>query len=160
MTDSELIQVSVPTKKVELKITDNEKIEIVIRPFKQRHFASAIAIINKYFNQFNSVRQNYLDRRAAIIDRFSTESLKVESDSVELAQEKQNAIAISQHKELKVLDASFNEGMEIAKAILATGEGVADDVKTIISMSIYKATAVIELENGTRKTKCDRYIST
>ena len=131
----ELVQISVPTKKINLEITDTEKIEIVLRPFKQRHFAMAIAIINKYFDSFNSVRQNYLNQRRLILEKFTTEE--------------DRAVALAE------LDAGFNEGMEIAKAILSTGSEVAEDIKTIVSMSIYKATSVIKNDEVTERSPID-----
>ena len=53
---------------------------------------------------------------------------------------------------LQELDAGFNEGMEIAKAILQAGGAVGEDIKTIIQMSIYKATQVIVSDNGTERS--------
>ena len=123
--DTELNQISVPTKKIYLEVVENEQIEIVLRPFKQRHFGSAIAIINKYFDQFNSVRENYIEKRKGILDRYEDE--------------------ITRTLALQELDAGFNEGMEIAKAILNSGGAVGEDIKTIIPMSIFKATQVLNL---------------
>lgn len=131
--DTELIQISVPTKKIYLEIAENEKVEIVLRPFKQRHFASAIAIINKYFDQFNSVRENYVAQRKAILDRYEDEATR----NLALAE----------------LDGAFNEGMEIAKAILGSGgEGIGEDIKAIIEMSIYKATQITTVDSATERT--------
>lgn len=130
--DTELTQISVPTKKIYLEITENEKAEIILRPFKQRHFASAIAIINKYFDQFNSVRQNYIEQRKAILDKYEDQ--------------------VTRDRALLELDAGFNEGMEIAKAILSGGgENLGEDIKAIIEMSIFKATSVISSDNGTER---------
>jgi hypothetical protein len=131
----ELTKISVPTKKINLEVSDTEQIEIILRPFKQRHFAMAIGIINKYFDQFNSVRQNYINQRKAILDRYEDQ--------------------VTRDRALSELDAGFNEGMEIAKAILAVGDGVAEDIKTIVSMSISKATQVINAENGTERSPFD-----
>ena len=72
-TDNELTQISVPTKKIYLEVAENQQIEIVLRPFKQRHFGSAIAIINKYFDPSNSVRESYIEKRKAILDRYEAE---------------------------------------------------------------------------------------
>jgi hypothetical protein len=134
-TPDELTQICVPTKKIYLELGENSKIEIILRPFKQRHFGSAIAIINKYFDQFNSVRENYIEKRKGILDRYEDEATRT------LA--------------LQELDAGFNEGMEIAKAILKSGGAVGEDIKTIIEMSIYKATQVIVSENGTERSPID-----
>jgi hypothetical protein len=131
----ELTQISVPTKKINLEVTETEKIEIVLRPFKQRHFGSAIAIINKYFDQFNSVRQNYIEQRKEILDKYEDE--------------------ITRNLALAELDAGFNEGMEIAKAILAGGGEVGEDIKTIVLMSISKATEVIVSDSGTERSPID-----
>ena len=128
--DTELIQISVPTKKINLEVTAEETVEIILRPFKQRDFAVAIAIINKYFDQFNSVRDSYINQRKAILDRYEDE--------------------VTRRLALAELDAGFDEGMEIAKAILAVGDGVAEDIKTIVAMSIYKATK-IESVDGTKE---------
>lgn len=131
----ELTQISVPTKKINLKVSETEKIEIILRPFKQRHFGSAIAIINKYFDQFNSVRQGYIEQRKGILDKYDDEIIR----NLALAE----------------LDAGFNEGMEIAKAILSGGGDVGEDIKTIISMSISKATQVISSDSGTERSPID-----
>ena len=131
----ELVQICVPTKKINLEVSDTEAIEIILRPFKQRHFAVAIAIINKYFDSFNSVRQNYLNQRASILEKFTKDEDRVTA--------------------LAELDAGFNEGMEIAKAILSVGGEVAEDIKTIIDLSIYKATSVIETDSGTERSPID-----
>jgi hypothetical protein len=133
--DTELTQISVPTKKINLEVTEQAKIEIILRPFKQRHFGSAIAIINKYFDQFNSVRQSYVEQRKGILDKYEDE--------------------VTRNLALAELDAGFNEGMEIAKAILADGGDVGEDIKTIIRMSIHKATQVISGENGTERSPID-----
>lgn len=130
--DTELTQISVPTKKIYLEVAENQEIEIILRPFKQRHFGSAIAIINKYFDQFNSVRENYIEKRKGILDRYEDE--------------------VTRTLALQELDAGFNEGMEIAKAILKSGGAVGEDIKTIIQMSIFKATQVIQGENGTERS--------
>ena len=129
----ELLQISVPTKKINLEVSDTEKTEVVLRPFKQRHFATAIAIINKYFDSFNSVRNNYIEQRKSILDRYEDE--------------------VTRQLALAELDAGFNEGMEIAKAILSGGgSDLAEDIKTIISMSIYKSTRVLRGDNGTERS--------
>jgi hypothetical protein len=130
-TDNELNQICVPTKTIYLDQEDPKtKIEIILRPFKQRHFSHAIAIINKYFDQFNSVREGYLTQRKGILDRYEDEATRI------LA--------------LEELDAGFNEGMEIGKAILGSGgEGIGEDIKAIVNMSISKATEVIVSDNGT-----------
>lgn len=134
--DKELTQISVPTKKIYLEIAESEQIEIILRPFKQRHFGSAIAIINKYFDQFNSVRQGYIEQRKGILDKYEDE--------------------ITRDLALAELDAGFNEGMEIAKAILAGGgEDIAQDIKAIVEMSIFKATQVVISENGTERSPID-----
>ena len=131
--ESELTQISVPTKKIYLEIDEESKIEIILRPFKQRYFATAIAIINKYFEQFNSVRQKYMNARQGILDRYEDE--------------------ITRNLALSELDAGFNEGMEIAKAILSGGgDSIGEDIKSIIEMSVYKATQVISSENGTERS--------
>ncbi len=129
---NELTQISVPTKKIYLEVAENQEIEIILRPFKQRHFGSAIAIINKYFDQFNSVREGYIEKRKGILDKYEDE--------------------ITRNLALQELDAGFNEGMEIAKAILQSGGTVGEDIKTIIEMSIYKATTVVSGENGTERS--------
>lgn len=132
----ELIQISVPTKKINLEISETEKIEIVLRPFKQRHFAHAIAIINKYFDQFNSVRNNYISSRKAILDKYDDENTR----NLALAE----------------LDAGFDEGMEIAKAILSGGGGdISEDIKAIVSMSIYKATHISIVDVGNERSPVD-----
>ena len=129
----ELVQISVPTKKISLEVTENESIEIILRPFKQRDFATAISIINKYFDQFNSVRNNYINQRKSILDKYEDEATR--------------ALALSE------LDAGFDEGMEIAKAILSGGgSDIADDIKTIVSMSIYKSTAVVTKDDATERS--------
>ena len=129
----ELVQISVPTKKINLEISDTEKIEVVLRPFKQRHFATAIAIINKYFDRFLSVRSNYIDRRKAILDKYEDE--------------------ITRNLALGELDAGFDEGMEIAKAILSGGgSDIAEDIKAIVSMSIYKSTSVVLSDDATERS--------
>ncbi|MEM7756564.1 MAG: hypothetical protein AAF298_00330 [Cyanobacteria bacterium P01_A01_bin.40] len=133
--DTELTQVSVPKKKIKLEIIEGEHLEIILRPFKQRHFATAISIINKYFEQLNQVRQNYISQRQAILDKYEDTETR--------------AIALEE------LDEGFNEGMEIAKAILAVGDGVAADIKTIIEISIYKATSVVAVDNGTERSPID-----
>ncbi len=134
--DTELTQISIPTKKIYLEVVENEKIEIILRPFKQRHFATAIAIINKYFDQFNSVRDNYIAQRKAILDRYEDE--------------------VTRNLALAELHAGFNEGLEIAKAILAGGgEGIGEDIKSIVEMSIYKATQVITTDSGTERSPID-----
>jgi hypothetical protein len=134
-TDNELNQICVPTKKIYLEVGEDEQIEIILRPFKQRHFGSAIAIINKYFDQFNSVRENYIEKRKGILDRYEDE--------------------ITRNLALQELDSGFNEGMEIAKAILHSGGTVGEDIKSIIQMSIFKATQVISAENGTERSPID-----
>lgn len=132
----ELTQISVPTKKIYLEIAENEKVEIILRPFKQRHFGSAIAIINKYFDQFNSVRENYIEKRKGILDRYEDEATR--------------------NLALQELDAGFNEGLEIAKAILGSGgEGIGEDIKSIVAMSISKATQIVVNESGTERAPID-----
>ena len=132
----ELIQISVPTKKISLEVVENESIEIILRPFKQRDFATAISIINKYFDSFNSVRNNYINQRKSILDKYDSEATR----NLALAE----------------LDAGFNEGMEIAKAILSSGgSDIAEDIKTVISMSVYKSTAVVATNNGTERSPVD-----
>ena len=132
----ELVQISVPTKKISLEVTENEIIEIILRPFKQRDFATAISIINKYFDQFNSVRNNYINQRKSILDKYEDEATR----NLALAE----------------LDAGFNEGMEIAKAILGGGgSDIAEDIKAIVSMSIYRSTSVVTKEDGTERSKID-----
>jgi hypothetical protein len=131
-TENELNQICVPTKKIYLG-EENEKIEIILRPFKQRHFSHAIAIINRYFDQFNSVREGYLMQRKGILDRYENE--------------------ITRTLALKELDAGFNEGMEIGKAILGSGgEGIGEDIKSIVNMSISKATQIIVTEDSTERS--------
>ncbi len=141
--DTELTQICVPTKKIYLETPlpsasplpggTQGGVEIVLRPFKQRHFASAIAIINKYFDQFNSVRENYVGQRKAILDRYEDEATR----NLALAE----------------LDGAFNEGMEIAKAILGSGgEGIGEDIKAIVEMSIYKATQITTVDGATERT--------
>jgi hypothetical protein len=133
---TELNQICVPTKKIDLQVSETEKIEIILRPFKQRHFANAIAIINQYFDQFNSVRQNYIEQRKAILDRYEDEATRV--------------LALSE------LDGGFNEGIEIAKAILSSGgSDIAEDIKTVVGMSIYKATQVVTNEASTERSPID-----
>jgi hypothetical protein len=133
--DNELTQICVPTKKIYLG-EENEKIEIILRPFKQRHFSHAIAIINKYFDQFNSVRENYITLRKGILDRYEDEATRI------LA--------------LEELDANFNEGMEIAKTILNSGgEDIGEDIKSIVNMSISKATQIVVTDNGTERAPID-----
>lgn len=145
--DKELVTICVPTKKIYLEVSEthqtshgleassshvSSQIEVVLRPFKQRHFASAIAIINKYFDKFNLVRHNYINQRKAILDRYEDQ--------------------ITRDRALEELDAGFNEGMEIAKAILSGGgEDIGEDIKTIIAMSISKATMVTSTENSTER---------
>ena len=132
----ELIQISVPTKKINLEITESEKIEVILRPFKQRHFATAIAIINKYFDSFNSVRSSYIQQRKAILDKYEDE--------------------VTRNLALAELDAGFDEGMEIAKAILSGGgKDIAEDIKAIVSMSIYKATRVVFSDDATERSPYD-----
>ncbi len=133
--NSELIQVSVPTKKINFEVTAEETVEIILRPFKQRDFAVAIAIINKYFDQFNSVRDSYINQRRAILDRYEDE--------------------VTRKIALKELDAGFDEGMEIARAIFAVGEGVAEDIKTIVAMSIYKATSITAVDEAKERSPID-----
>lgn len=135
MPAEELTQISVPTKKINLEVTETEKIEIILRPFKQRHFGSAIAIINKYFDVFNSVRQNYLSQRKAILDKYEDE--------------------VTRHLALGELEGGYDEGMEIAKAILASGGDVGEDIKTVIRMSIDKATQVISSDDSTERSVVD-----
>lgn len=133
--DTELTQICVPTKKIYLG-EENQKIEIILRPFKQRHFSHAIAIINKYFDQFNSVRENYIAQRKDILDRYDDEVMR--------------------NLALEELDAGFNEGLEIAKAILGSGgEGIGEDIKSIVAMSISKATQIVVSENGTERAPID-----
>lgn len=128
----ELTKISVPTKKINLENSETEKVEIVLKPFKQKHFAQAISIINKYFDEFNQVRENYLAKRKAILEQ------NLPKENIEQI--------------IYQLDNSYNEGMEIAKAIMAKGEGVAEDIKTIVEMSISKATLVIKTESGTERS--------
>ena len=132
----ELVQISVPTKKISLEVTENESIEIILRPFKQRDFATAISIINKYFDQFNSVRNNYINQRKSILDKYEDEATR--------------ALALAE------LDAGFDEGMEIAKVILSGGgSDIAEDIKAIVSMSIYKSTSVITNSDSTERSPID-----
>jgi hypothetical protein len=153
--DQELTQISVPTKKIVLG-EDNQKIEIVLRPFKQRHFSQAIAIIHKYFDQFNSVQEKYLSLRKEIIEKFSAEILKIDSDSAEFREEKELMINEFLNKELKELQNRFDHGMEIAKAILkSNGQGIGEDIKTMIAMSISKATKITVLEDSTERSPID-----
>jgi hypothetical protein len=134
-TDQELTQICVPTKKIYLG-DDDCKTEIILRPFKQRHFSHAIAIINKYFDQFNSVRENYIVQRKGILDRYEDE--------------------VTRNLALLELDAGFNEGLEIAKAILNSGgEEIGEDIKSIVAMSISKATQIVVTENGTERSPID-----
>ncbi|MDJ0570275.1 MAG: hypothetical protein QNJ53_14705 [Pleurocapsa sp. MO_192.B19] len=129
----ELAQVSVPTKKVCLTITETEKIEVILRPFKQKHFAVAIALINKYFDSYTSVNTDYVNRRRAILDTYKDAELRAEA--------------------LLTLEETFKPDLEIAKAIFRrNAEGMSEDVKTIIYFSIYKATKIVELENSTERT--------
>lgn len=133
--DNELIQICVPTKKIYLG-DETCKVEIILRPFKQRHFSHAIGIINKYFDQFNSVRESYIAQRKSILDRYEDEVTR------ELA--------------LAELDGGFNEGVEIAKAILGSvGDGIGEDIKTIVNMSIDKATQVIVTDGATERSPID-----
>lgn len=135
-TTDELTQISVPTKKIYLEIAENDSVEIVLRPFKQRHFSHAIAIINKYFDQFNSVRENYIEKRKGILDHYEDE--------------------ITRNLALQELDAGFNEGLEIAKAILGSGgEGIGEDIKSIVGMSIFKATQIFVSDSGTERSPID-----
>ncbi len=137
--DSELIKVSVPTKKIALEISDTEKIEVVLRPFKQKYFAEAIQIINKYFDSYSSVQVNYLAKRQAILDRYPG-----------YGEEQVRNEALADFNE------SFNEVMEIAKAVLNSGkEGMAEEIKTIIDFSINKATQVVSTDDGTERSPVD-----
>lgn len=137
--DTELVQICVPTKKINLEVSDTEKLEIILRPFKQRHFGAAIAIINKYFDKLNSVKTKYLAGRKAILEQYpedSSENIRAET--------------------LANYDAGFDEGMEIAKAILTGGgEDIGEDLKSVISMSIYKSTVVVKNDNQTERSPLD-----
>lgn len=134
--NDELVAISVPTKKIDLEVSETEKIEIILRPFKQRHFARAIAIINQYFDSFNSVRNNYLSGRKAILEQYP--------------EEKDEKIRL---ETLNNYDAGFNEGMEIAKAILSSGgDDIAGNIKAVINMSIHKATLVVTGTEGTERS--------
>lgn len=133
--DQELTQICVPTKKIYLGDEDC-KTEIILRPFKQRDFSHAISIINKYFDQFNAVRQDYILQRKAILDRYEDEPTR--------------------NFALLELDSGFNEGLEIAKKILNSGgEEIGEDIKSIVAMSINKATQIIVSDNGTERSPVD-----
>ena len=135
-TTDELAIVSVPTKKINLTITETYKIEIILRPFKQKHFPAAIALINKYFDSYASVNTDYVNRRKGIINTYPEADLRAEA--------------------LLILEETFQPGMEIAKVMLRhNGEGISEDLKTIIYFSIYKATKIVEQENSTEKTPID-----
>jgi hypothetical protein len=57
---------------------------------------------------------------------------------------------------LQELDAGFNEGLEIAKAILGSGgEGIGEDIKSIVAMSISKATQIIVTDGATERSPID-----
>lgn len=134
----ELFQVSVPTKKIILTISEDEKIEIILRPFKHGHFTEAIFIINNYFSAYNSVNENYLAERKAILEKYPTEEEK---------NTRENAIAI--------FEAGFKETEQIVKAILGSGEqNIAEDIKTVVSMSIFRSTRIITVsEEGGQESK-------
>jgi hypothetical protein len=151
----ELTEISVPTKKINLKVSETEKIEIILRPFKQRHFGSAIAIINKYFDQFNAVRQRLLAEHQEIIRKYREKSLKIQSESDENADQILLAISETLSEELEQFDLRFNEGTEIAKAILKSGGEIGEEVKTIINMSIYKATKITNIEDSSERSPID-----
>lgn len=132
-TQDELTAVSVPTKKVNLEISEAEKIELILRPFKQKHFSTAIALIHKYFDSYTSVNTDYVARRKEILDTYSDSKLRGEA--------------------MQTLEETFDPGVEIAKAILNnTADGIAEDIKTIIAFSISKATSIKSVENSTEKT--------
>ena len=132
----ELTQISVPTKKIYLEIDEVVNIEVILRPFKQKHFAQAITIINKYFDSFNSVRLNYLAKRKEILEKYP--------------EEKDEGI---RNQTLADFEAGFNEGIEIAKAILRdAGEGISEDIKTIIEMSVTKSTAIASSDGSTERS--------
>ena len=102
-TTDELAQISVPTKKITLEISEEEKTEVILRPFKQRHFAQAIALIHKYFDSYNSVNIDYVNRRKEILDKYEDENLRAEA--------------------LLTLEETFEPGIEIAKAVLQDAGG-------------------------------------
>ena len=129
----ELQAICVPSKLVQLEVTPTEKIELCLKPFKQRHFAQAIEIVNKYFDRFNLVRQSYIDQRKAILDKYEDK--------------------ITRDLALEELDAGFNEGLEIAKAMLnAGGSTVATDIKAIILFSISKTTKIEKRQSSTERS--------
>ena len=135
----ELSQVSVPTKKIALTITEGEKVEVILRPFKQRHFATAIELIHKYFDSYNSVRIKYNEQRKQILDQYP--------------EEKDESI---RQQALEDFDNSFIEGMEIAKAILQDANGeIGEDIKTLIEISIYKVTQIIQIDDATERSPID-----
>ena len=136
----ELLLISVPTKKVTLLISEEEKrketLEIILRPFKQRHFATAIALIHKYFDSYNSVNIDYVNRRKEILDKYEDENLRAEA--------------------LLTLEETFEPGIEIAKAVLQDAGGeIGEDIKTIVDFSIYKATKINTVDGGTERSPVD-----
>ena len=135
----ELSQISVPTKTITFSVTDKTKVEIILRPFKQRHFPTAIKLIHKYFDSYNSVRIGYNQKRKQIIDQYS--------------EEKDEKV---RNQALKDYDESFNEGMEVAKAILTTGDaGIGEDIKTLVGISVIKSTKILELDEGIERSSVE-----
>ena len=135
-TTDELAQISVPTKKITLEISEEEKTEVILRPFKQRHFAQAIALIHKYFDSYNSVNIDYVNRRKEILDKYEDENLRAEA--------------------LLTLEETFEPGIEIAKAVLQDAGGeIGEDIKTIVDFSIYKATKITTVDGGRERSLVD-----
>ena len=138
-TTDELSQVSVPTKTITLSISENNQVEIILRPFKQRHFSIAIGLLHKYFDSYNSVRINYNQQRKQILAQYP--------------EEKDEKI---RNQALEDFDNGFIEGMEIAKAILKDADGeIGEDIKTLIEISVFKSTQIVKVDSATERSPVD-----
>lgn len=157
----ELNRVSVPTKKVYFLLDEEQELEIVLRPFKQLHFAVAIEIINKYFEKYKDINQQFITERQAIIDNldnnYSQERKEIftnfqdESARNTALKESDERFEMIRHDALVNFAKNFNEGMKIAKAIMSCGQDVKADIENIILFSVFKST-LITTENE-EKTK-------
>ena len=85
---------------------------ITLMPARFEFFDSMTELINKYFSTFVDAVNIYAEKRAGIIDKYEDEKLRAEA--------------------LAALDETHDANLEVARAILSTGSGAADDARELI----------------------------
>lgn len=113
-----------PKTNVKKIIPPRETIEfeigkITLMPARFEFFDSMTELINKYFSTFVDAVNVYADKRSTIIDKYQDEKLRAEA--------------------LVALDETYDANLEVARAILTTGSGAANDARDLIEACIDEA---------------------